>query len=1232
MKLPLFRIKRSGVLVTLFALAIGASNMQGAAQALSANPATLGTSIAAPGLTCSVAAGTTPVTVTVKLVNAITAGSTATVTWTNSTGVTPNLGVGLVVTPTTQTFTPANSTSGVTFTVSLPAGCAGITAGEEVVTFAVGVNAPAGIASALSATYGVWIGTTATNTTSPLSLTMGGVALTALTPIAITCSYDPNNSETPYLAGVAQAVSVTSTVTAANGGTPYLPDSAASPGPSAALPSWLTLTSSLGAALSATVGASPGVGGVATTVASTFTVQASAAGCSGVGNGHAGAYTASTPIYLDTGTAANPQQKQFNVKLTIMPVSPLKPISVPPMSYTKNSGTPQTATVLVASNLSTLPNPFFSVYPSSLPSWLTVDNFTGTASPTKYIHFSTTSMADTLAPGNYQAFVALQVQGYGDMFVTFNLQVTNPTPTLTWSATLPAALTGQTAGSIVGNTVNLNSYTAGSSNVPTLSITLSSTDAPINYSIAFGGALQPQPANGEPTSGFAYNFGVTIPISFAYSWAAVVPGTPVTGTISITWGSQNTVTLINLSVPITAAAATLTGISPASLATATTGTFTVGLLGTGFVAPNINSSMKQTQIGTVGAGGAFTKDANINITGTTPTLMTVSLSATDAAIPFAAGGTVNIGVCNPGAAATCATVSAAATLPLTITGNPQIQGITSASTFNQVVLPLHPTLAPFDLVSIFGIGLCNTCTSPIGATLTTPNKFYPTTIPDSIVPASAKNISVGLYAVGTTSPLLASAPLLFASSNQINAVIPSTTANNSAALSGNYDVIVTYGANMSNPFTINIQPSDPGIFTVGSDGTGDGAILANGIVTSSTNPAGVRTIGVDNHSLAATVSDWVQIYMTGLGAPTSAGADDGTGNATTCIATGANSSNTTTASILPSAGYLGLLNSSNGLTALTGAWSIDGAIIQTAMINVGLPPCLTTVPAVTIDGVTTATPTVNQAAPYAGWVGDSVAGLYQVNVLLPTTTALMAADNTLSLAKTPWHVPVQVNAGTVDSPVLSQNNVMIWVTPSLLVSPPTSLQGQVGTPWAGGNVVATLGTPTYLLSTTTGTLPQGLFMATDGTITGTPTVNTANGQYTVTVTATDSLGLTGKVTFTISIQPGLFLTFAADAAATGVLPTVTFARAIWNSAHALATITPTSGTGPYTFTSVTSSTNAAPLALPLGTSLANASGVGTLTFTGASGVAGTYPVSILVTDTSNNVSTTYTFSLVLSGT
>ena len=64
---------------------------------------------------------------------------------------------------------------------------------------------------------------------------------------------------------------------------------------------------------------------------------------------------------------------------------------------------------------------------------------------------------------------------------------------------------------------------------------------------------------------------------------------------------------------------------------------------------------------------------------------------------------------------------------------------------------------------------------------------------------------------------------------------------------------------------------------------------------------------------------------------------------------------------------------------------------------------------------------------YAGWVPDSIAGLYQVNLTLPSGTGTFTTPTGASITNitTVIQLPVQITVGSVHS----QDNVTVWVGP-----------------------------------------------------------------------------------------------------------------------------------------------------------------------------------------------------------
>ncbi|HEY3839566.1 MAG TPA: hypothetical protein VGL72_23510, partial [Bryobacteraceae bacterium] len=849
--------------------------------------------------------------------SAVTGPGTVTVVITTATKPSANLAVGLgtlptgiSVTPTTGTLTPTNYNTGVTFTVGMTAATGGATAGC--------VSIPAGgtfrFTQGASNTLDVTI-TVATNTVS----TASGLVISP-SSLNFTCTKTGASSYSP---GSAQQVSITSAAT--NGGTPFSISGAS-------VPSWLTLNPNAAALTSS----SP---------ASTMAITTSASLAANCGGFAAPSVNYGT-IHLVNAPAPD---KTIPVTLNVVAPSILTATATPSsgaLTYVKGSGTPGYVDVAVTAPGAT-PAPFFAVDTTSLPIWLNADSTSGTVP--KSIRFSSNSVADTLPPGNYGATINLNVSGYAPTQVSLSLLVTNAAPKLSVKE-----------GAIQNITWQLGQA------IPTAFVTLVSTDSPISYSLTTGGMLAPVIIPSE-LSGLAYNFGTPIPVTFnPTAFAAAVPGNTLTGTVTITWGPSNATTVVTFNITVVSPGAVLTGIQPASIPTAAAGSpaATVVLTGTGFVTGT--DPTVRTNVGILASSNAttMTPDTNIAINvSSSSIILTITVPATaDTLLPFTNGGNVILGVCNPtpGANSTCNVPTA--TITLTIGSGPIISAVTSASKFLQVTAPTLQTVAPYDLVSIFGSNFCPPCSSNqvLQATPDPTTKVYPATLSPDPSGATQRNLSVTFYTHGTNTSL-GSASLLFATNNQINLAVPS-----GVGITGNVDIVASFGygtaaATMktSQPFQVTAVSTNPGIFTIGADGQGEGAILdQNWATISQANPAGMRS-----GSLGTPDSDTIQIFVTGLGIPDSTAANSSSGGSTA------------PADCVSPANYIGTLNGQAGTSLITA----DGAIIQGGLISATrLPPCLasTNFPTVYV-GNQSVTPT------YAGWVSDSIAGLYQINLQLP---------------------------------------------------------------------------------------------------------------------------------------------------------------------------------------------------------------------------------------------------------
>ena len=240
--------------------------------ALTATPSTV-------SLTCNTATGPgSSATIAVKPTTALTGSTTIVVSVGTLTG-------GVVVTaPSNQTLNATNSGAsgtGITYTVSLASGCAGVSTGAPTFHFFAG-----GVSD-----VNITVNTTLTNSTSGLSVS----------PSAVTVNCFKNGST--YTPDISQTVSVTSTAT---GGTAFTVDTS-----SANAPSWLVIN--------------PTTGGTATGSAITFTLTA-ASGCGGFNSGT----TTNTTLHLLNAPGPD---KLIPVSLTVSAPN-ASPLNVAPSPVT----------------------------------------------------------------------------------------------------------------------------------------------------------------------------------------------------------------------------------------------------------------------------------------------------------------------------------------------------------------------------------------------------------------------------------------------------------------------------------------------------------------------------------------------------------------------------------------------------------------------------------------------------------------------------------------------------------------------------------------------------------------------------------------------------------------------------------------------------------------------------------------------------------------------------------
>ena len=650
----------------------------------------------------------------------------------------------------------------------------------------------------------------------------------------------------------------------------------------------------------------------------------------------------------------------------------------------------------------------FALDPATLPAWI---NPSVTPAPTFSTIYTTGTditsatvafaldpgVTPALAPGIYKASVGFTATGYGEYYVPITLSVSNPAPTLLLKEGIDGTVLNRT-------------WSAGA-NIPIPSVTPYSSLEPIPFNatctITLSNGGSPATCAATPASSVAYSWGtvVNVPGLLASYFNKIPLGNTVTVAITITPTTgttppTTTITYIYTLVPIPA---TVTGLNPSAVAPLSSNLYSTVVLvqGTGFVSAAdvaLGSGLGATKVW-LGATPAST----YAVMSSTLMAVTVPANAMTTIPSGSTSATLAIGVANySGGVAPSAPTSS---YNLTITTGPVVYGLTSAATFKQPTPGNSPNVAAYELISIFGANFMSSATG-VSGTLDSYNKF-PTTLPISGNGTSAITLTVTFTIGSGKTATTYLAPIIFANSTQINAIVPS-----GVTVGATPNVTVTTAGSTTVPLAANVVTADPGIYTMGSDGFGQGAIL------NITSPGGVVTTTVNglaaNGAFVAQAGETISVYATGLGAPDSTGADAITNKSTLfpsgCIAI----SNTTKGS----PGYLQIVNTSaTGYTSPK--WtSIDGAVItvgSNALLSGLLPPCMQSPVSVVITNAAGATVTLSgNSIGYAGFVSGAVAGLYQINATLPASFTGAFSDGTNITPGTAY--PIQVNIGAFSSP------------------------------------------------------------------------------------------------------------------------------------------------------------------------------------------------------------------------
>ena len=220
---------------------------------------------------------------------------------------------------------------------------------------------------------------------------------------------------------------------------------------------------------------------------------------------------------------------------------------------------------------------------------------------------------------------------------------------------------------------------------------------------------------------------------------------------------------------------------------------------------------------------------------------------------------------------------------------------------------------------------------------------------------------------------------------------------------------------------------------------------------------------------------------------------------------------------------------------------------------------------------------------------------------LPPGLTLATGGGLTGTPTTPGTYTFTVQSTSVGGCIGSQTYTIIITCPTITLSPGTLPVDTVGTVY--NETITQSGSlgSTFTYTVSSGSLPPGITLAANGTLSGT---GTATGTYTFDVTMTDNQGCSVTVTYTI------------DVVCPVIIINQTIVDTIFATVPYTTTLTQTGGTAPYTY-AVTNGT--LPTGITLGTD-------GVLSGTSTNG--GIFTITVTVTD-ANGCTATQVFTIVV---
>ncbi|KAB8066534.1 IPT/TIG domain-containing protein [Janthinobacterium violaceinigrum] len=749
--------------------------------------------------------------------------------------------------------------------------------------------------------------------------------------------------------------------------------------------------------------------------------------------------------------------------------------------------------------------------------------------------------------------------------------------TVTISGTNFSGATAVTFGGTAATAFNVNSATqitatapAGTGTVDVRITTIGGTSATsANDQFTYVGI--PVVSSISPTAGPTVG-GSTVTIS----------GTNFSGATAVTFGGAAAAGFtVNSATQITATAPA--GAGTVDVRVTTAGGTSAAVAADQFtyvVAPAVSSISPTTGPATGGStvtisGTNFSGATAVTFGGTAATGFTINSATQITATAPAGAGTVDVRVTTIGG-----TSATSANDQFTYVGAP-------------VVSSISPTSGPATggaTVTISGTGFGGATAVMFGSTAATGFTVNSATQITATAPAGTGTVDVRITTIGGTSATSANDQFSYVGVPVVSGISPAsgpTTGGSSVVITGaglGGATAVTFGGTAATSFTVNSATQITATAPAGAGTVDVRVVTIGGTSAASASDQFTYVLAPAVSGIAPAsgpIAGGTSVVITGTGFSGATAVRFGSANAGSFVVNGATQITATSPS-----GSLGVVDVK---VTTVGGTSASGAADQFTYIPTGV--------------ITFATPTAASVplgnnfsnAATSSLAGGSYGALSYASS--NTGVATVSGTGVITAVSAGTSTITATQAAVAGVNAQATQTYTVTVTSAIGVTPATLPAATVATAYSQ-QLTASGGVGPYTFAIT-GSLPAGMSSNASGVLSGTPT---AAGDFALVVQVTDSRQFTGAKSYTLSVASAVLTLNPAS------LPNPT-AEAAYST-----TVSGTGGTAPYSYAVVGT--------LPVGLSLNTATGV----LSGTTNVAGSFPFSIKVTDSSTGVGAPFSAS------